>query len=163
LPPTAPLEVDSATLDDYREFLTDDLRTRLDGRILSMRDEQGEALSAELDALYRDLHSIKGSANFLGATATVATVHLLEDCLGLVKQRIALLDAEFRQQLIDSFLLGLDLVWELRAGVLQERDEGPRLAAIADRHLAFQEALLATAGRLAGQATAASGPLADMF
>ena len=163
LPPTAPLDVDASTLEDYREFLTDDLRTRLDARILSMRDGQGEALVAELDALYRDLHSIKGSANFLGATATVATVHLLEDCLGLVKQRTAALHAEYRQELIDSFLTGLDLVWELRAAVLQDRDEGPRLARIADRHLAFQSALLATAGRLAGQAHAASGPLADMF
>lgn len=163
LPPTAPLDVDASTLEDYREFLTDDLRTRLDGRILSLRDEQGEALAAELDALYRDLHSIKGSANFLGATATVATVHLLEDCLGLVKQRLAALDAGYRQELIDSFLLGLDLVWELRAAVLQDRDEGPHLARIADRHLAFQAALLATAGRLAGQTPAASGPLADIF
>jgi len=163
LPTTAPLEIESAIFDDYREFLNDDLRAQLDSKILSIHDLHGDALAAELDGLYRDLHSIKGSANFLGASATVATVHLMEDCLGLAKRQIELLDDITRQELIDSFLVGLDLVWELRAGILSEHDEGPRLHLMADRHLAFQHALLSTGGRLAGQAASSTAPLADLF
>lgn len=163
LPETAPIEVEDNLIEDYHQFLDEELHLDLENRILAIRQASGEDLISRLDHLYRDFHSLKGTANFIGAKATVAIIHASEDSLGLAKLARDALDEGTRQDLIDCLLRGVDMVWDLRRSIVAERDESARLAAIADLYRAFRRDLTATLVRIGACADAAAANLEDQF
>jgi chemotaxis protein histidine kinase CheA len=111
--------------DDLRGELRDmtdaTARSRIEEGLLAVRAE-GPAI-ADLDRLYRELHSLKGTFGFLGAALTQRVLHEIEDAIGLCKRRAADLSGTDRDPLVDALLAGIDHVWRLRDACLARGDE----------------------------------------
>ena len=81
-----------------------------------------------LSGLFRDAHTVKGSARMLGLTGVLGVSHAMEELLGAVR------DGRFapRTDLVDLLLASCDAIGRaLPGGELGDDDLGPLLAALA--------------------------------
>ena len=90
---------------------------------------EGQAAPRQIiAALFRDAHTVKGSARLLGLIGVLKVSHAMEDLLG------ALRDGRFavRRDLVDLLLVSVDAIGRaLPDGDLREQDLEPVLAALA--------------------------------
>lgn len=107
--------------DELCEMTDSGARARIEEGLLALRQDAIEV--ADLDRLYRELHSLKGTFGFLGAGLTQRVMHAIEDAISLCKRRAQELPRGDREPLIDALLAGVDHVWRLRDACLARQDE----------------------------------------
>lgn len=123
LPGAAPTPDDSAwqpTVDDdmvdpFLEECHDRLES-LSARLLELERRPDDAESVR--AVFRDLHTLKGSAGFVGLTKMARLAHAAEDLVGLVRDG----KREADKPVIDALLASLDV---LQAIVSRAADRAP--------------------------------------
>jgi len=111
---------------------------------LDVDNPEGEPLNA----IFRAVHSIKGSANTFGFSELGDTAHILENLLDRVRKR----ELKLRPEMIDAFLAAGDLL----RGMLEARQIGGSVEAGAAR--AIHERLRELAGTGGGAADAGTPP-----
>ena len=86
--------------DLLQDFLTEatELLGDLDNQLIEL--EKAPAENAHLNAVFRDFHTIKGGAGFLGATELVRLCHLTENLFDRLRNG----KLELVQSLIDTIL-----------------------------------------------------------
>jgi two-component system chemotaxis sensor kinase CheA len=93
-------EPDAELLEVFREEATE----RVDHMVETLLAlESGHAQSDAIDSLFRDAHSIKGSAGMVGVEEVRAIAHKMEDALEDARER-----GEFSQELTDPMLRATD-------------------------------------------------------
>lgn len=71
------------------------VRADLSGANDAMRNADPQALAGSLDAIYRHIHTIKGSSALLGITTIARAAHDYEDMLSTLRKKAALTTADF--------------------------------------------------------------------
>ena len=96
------IELDQA-LQDYK----DEAKEMLERITLQISRVNGEAFSkSDLDALYRDVHTLKGSSQLFGFQKTAQVSHALESYLELFRKETARLDSS----VLDTVLSAVDIL-----------------------------------------------------
>jgi two-component system chemotaxis sensor kinase CheA len=106
--------LDPELLEVFREEATERL-DRMEEMLLAL--ESGGAPADAIDALFRDAHSIKGSAGMVGIDKAQALAHTIEDQLEGVRQ-----SGDFPKELADPLLRATD---ELRLAVSGQNGHAP--------------------------------------
>ncbi|MGZ3742630.1 MAG: Hpt domain-containing protein [Pseudobdellovibrionaceae bacterium] len=76
-----------------------------------------------LREFYRELHTLKGTARFLGALVIEFLIHHMENLLSDITRVADLLDEPLRKQAEELYLKGFDLAWELRNTIAEQGSE----------------------------------------
>lgn len=119
------MKVDAALLEIFR----DETAERLDRVVETLLAvEAGQASAEAVDALFRDVHSIKGNAGMVGFEEARALAHAMEDLLEPARERGAL-DAE----LADPLLRATDAIRRVVAGEPEVAEAALRELATAHR------------------------------
>ncbi|MCW7754411.1 hybrid sensor histidine kinase/response regulator [Desulfobotulus sp. H1] len=108
---------DKAILDEFVNEAREHL-TRAEKDILGLEGADTEASRTIVDGLFRAVHSIKGSAGFLGLTSIGSLTHAMEALLSMVRSGEMNADSP----LIDGLLSGTDYVQTLLDDVENSND-----------------------------------------
>lgn len=162
------IDCETSLIADYQEYTTEDLRTDIENTLLyfdSPNDDDIENVQGQLKVLFRVMHSLKGSAGFIGADASQHLVHELEESIILIQRAPSALTADVWQEWISVFLVGIDVVWELCACIGHERTECNYIREHKEEFNVFTEAMsrLKTSIAQAVQARTANEDIDDLF
>jgi two-component system chemotaxis sensor kinase CheA len=101
--------------------------------------ESGKSSPEILAAIYRDMHTIKGTSQLFGFTQVGQLAHAMESCLDPVRNG----QASVSPALVDTMYAGLDIITTLLKGIRETREEPnrngditsliPKLIAIAEQ------------------------------
>lgn len=123
-------KVDESIAADYFELLNDDKRAELEKDVLVWetlgRDPSGQNLQdidASFQRVYRDYHTIKGSARFIRADLSEKIIHRAEDLISFCKRFSQYLAPADFEKLTSLNLKVFDLVWDLRDRLRGEGSE----------------------------------------
>lgn len=115
--------IEGPVVGEYAELLNEDKRGEIEKTILQWESTQGEALEESLRNMYREYHTIKGSARFLKANLTEKLIHETEEILSLSTRFASRLNASDFERLTSVNLAVCDLIWELRDALSQTGSE----------------------------------------
>jgi two-component system, chemotaxis family, sensor kinase CheA len=142
-----------------QDFLTEanELLADLDNRLVDLEKSPDEA--ALLNAVFRNFHTIKGGAGFLGATELVKLCHLTENLFDKLRNGQLALDP----QLMDVILAATAEVRTMfgsLAGFLQPSPAPADLLAALEAAIAADQRALAAAAKASSAVTETIAPLA---
>lgn len=120
--------VDGQLLQDYLDLLCEDKKNELEKILVDIetgskggvREASTETL---LKALFRDLHTIKGTARFIRAEVSEHLVHVCEDYLSLYICFFEKMEDKDFESLTSLFLNALDFVWDIRKPLMENGSE----------------------------------------
>lgn len=102
----------------FRDEMLENLRVLNEGLLaLEGRDPQDDGYREQVDAVFRAMHTIKGSSRLLGLEAIGRIAHTCEHILGAVREGRRTLD----RTLTDDLLRGGDAIQELMNATMENR------------------------------------------
>lgn len=109
----------SAFHNQFREEVNENVRILSDGLMaLERMSDQGDAdARAQIHAIFRAMHTIKGSARLLGFDQIGRLAHTMEHILDVVRKGQRIID----RSLADDLLRGGDAILELTAAAVENR------------------------------------------
>ncbi len=111
----------------FREETSENLRVLSDGLLsLENADQSDPEARAQIDAIFRAVHTIKGSARVLGFGEIGRLAHAMEDQLGAVRASQRSLD----KQLTDQLLTSGDALLALTTQAVEGGDAGVNIDAL---------------------------------
>jgi chemotaxis protein histidine kinase CheA len=110
--PKRPDDVDNELLQDFKEETVEHLETVETALLALEKNPQNVQL---VNTIFGPVHSIKGSANYLGLTHTGALAHSLENLLAKLRKGELKVNAD----IIDSLLKGVDFIKRLLKEIVQ--------------------------------------------
>lgn len=121
------LEQESSVMsaDSIVEFKGHFNKVDLENRFLAMEgalNRQSDDKAEIVQSIFREIHSLKGTAGMLKLDPVATFLHSFEDALGVLSRNIRRIVGIIRNDVFDFFLQGLDLVERL----LAEYESSPR-------------------------------------
>ncbi len=122
--------MDSGLTADFAETFDDRCAQSIEGHLLDlekMASDPQQKLQFEeiMRSLYRDLHSIKGTARFISAALTEKLIHASEDLLGFAQQFHSQLSRDDLKNVFNQILKSIDIALALRKPIVEKQSEEP--------------------------------------
>lgn len=111
---------DTELIHEFCSIFDEAKKTEIENEIMKWNKQMSKDL---LRNLYRILHTFKGTARFLGAHLLEFVIHNLESLLSEMILNADEIEESFRKTLEDVFLLGLDLMWDIRMEIIEQGTE----------------------------------------
>ena len=126
------------------EFIAEakEILSRVEGILQKVEKSSGASTSDDVSSLYRDMHTLKGTAQLFGYSQIGVVAHAMEACLDPIRK----LNIQFSSRLIESSLKCIDLLNRMLVQV-----ENGQVS------LATEESISAAVGDLADSAAAQFG------
>jgi hypothetical protein len=115
--------IDTNLLDDFLESFEEGLKTQIENIIISLKISSAESTTSTLSLVYREFHSLKGSARFSKLNTFEKVTHQLEELISLVQNVYFKTDLNTKLLIEQTLLDGVDILWELKNSIAATRTE----------------------------------------
>jgi two-component system chemotaxis sensor kinase CheA len=143
----------------FREETAENVRVLSDAILtLEQADVSDPATRAQVDSVFRAMHTVKGSARMLGFATVSQLAHAMEDVLGAAREGRLML----ARTLIDQLLQGGDIILTLSDDAVEGREPRVSEAQVADLIAALHAGLPSAAAEPAAPAPADEAAPAEL-
>lgn len=118
-------EPDAALIEDFLHTFDDQKRTEMENTIMSLRRKNDEDLVSAMSLLYRDFHTVKGSARFAKLIVFETLTHDLEELISVSQTIYGSLAKDKKDLVEEALLLGMDVLSQLKITIIDTNSEYP--------------------------------------
>ncbi len=127
LPEIAEITNEKEILEEFANSFNHDIRTEFENAFMELEQLDPEPLHEQVQKIYRDLHSLKGSFGFIHANVAAFLLHTMEECFSLLRDNVGSLDKNNISIITEAQLDALDHAWNIRSFILSDHSEEPYL------------------------------------